>query len=183
MFNHLTAFYKYHSPGGTHKLHADTDKPGRVLTATLTLNEAGIDYQGGRQTFYDGYPLNKVTVCRLEFERPPSVTHGFAVLQEQIEVYQEEYFRSGKKPAVVNQFAGKSGTLTLFLSENLHDVGPLTSGERYVMLNWMTCYPEEEHAYDDKDLNKKIRLREKKKKNAQKKSRRKKKQKTKRTDL
>jgi hypothetical protein len=57
------------------------------------------------------------------------------------------------------------------------------------MLNWMTCYPEEEHAYDDKDLNKKIRAVEKKRSATKKKSSRKKKKrlkrpkKTQRTDL
>lgn len=59
VFNHLTAFYKYH-PGGTHKLHADTDKPGRVLTATITLNEYEQDYEGGRLHLYEGAPKNKV---------------------------------------------------------------------------------------------------------------------------
>mmetsp|Transcript_22744 Transcript_22744/g.68514 ORF Transcript_22744/g.68514 Transcript_22744/m.68514 type:complete len:298 (-) Transcript_22744:153-1046(-) len=151
VFNHLTAFYKYH-PGGTHKLHSDTDKPGRVLTATMTLNEYGKDYEGGRLHVYDGYPKTK----------------------SEIEAYQEKYFRSGDKPAKINEFSGKAGTLALFLSENLHEVTPLTWGERYVMLNWMTCYPEEEHAYDDKDLNKEIRLGLRKRKNSEKSSRRKK---------
>jgi predicted 2-oxoglutarate/Fe(II)-dependent dioxygenase YbiX len=61
VYNHLTAFYKYH-PGATHKLHADTDKPGRVLTATLTLNEAGVDYDGGMLHIYDGFPKTKEAI-------------------------------------------------------------------------------------------------------------------------
>eukprot|EP00037_Helgoeca_nana_P006913 m.63199 g.63199 ORF g.63199 m.63199 type:complete len:227 (-) comp17763_c0_seq2:164-844(-) len=166
VFNHLTAFYKYH-PGGTHKLHADTDKPGRVLTATITLNEYEQDYEGGRLHLYEGAPKNK----------------------DEIETQQRKYYGSGKTPTKLNEFSGKAGTLALFLSENLHEVTPLTSGERYVMLNWMTCYPEEEHAYDDKDLNKKIRAVEKKRSATKKKSSRKKKKrlkrpkKTQRTDL
>ena len=67
------------------------------------------------------------------------------------------HFVANTRPKIINQFQGKAGTLAIFLSENLHEVMPVTRGERFVMLNWMTCWPEEEHAYDHKDLNKKIR--------------------------
>lgn len=65
-------------------------------------------------------------------------------------VLQAAAVEAGSPPPVTNEFAGKSGTLAIFLAENLHEVLPVTRGERFVLLNWMTCWEKDEHAFDDK---------------------------------
>ena len=153
-----------HEPNVSFHTHVDTDQAGRCISTSLALTDDSVDHQGGRLQLHGCYHNEECRFTtmrqfqdyyhvfddeRMHYQNDPNSVDCDQTTQQQHSgtldyYYQKCGWRMWEKdlfPPNV-QVSSKKGTLTLFLSEQVHSVTKIDSGTREVFLLWLNCDAE-----------------------------------------
>lgn len=145
LFLRNTGFFTYR-PGGCHLAHCDTDDPGRVVTIVLGLSDSQ-EYEGGRLTLYDQYAVDRSEASNFQEQMTELIHHPLMRTGTGGYTFYNEIMKDSFNATNSIQLGARE--LVAFLAENVHELQPVTSGTRRVMLQWMTSY---KHLRDPRDV-------------------------------
>ena len=152
-----------HEPNVSFHTHVDTDQAGRCISTSLALTDDSVDHHGGRLQLHGCYHDEECRFTtmrqfqdyyhvfddeRMHYQSDPNSVDCDKTITQQpqgtLDYYQKCGWRTWEKdifPPNV-QVSSKKGTLTMFLSEQVHSVTKIESGTREVFLLWLNCDAE-----------------------------------------
>jgi len=166
----VVSLFRY-GKGGRHSIHADVDVAHRCISASIALSDPQKDFTGGEFHLHSCKKSGRLEKCRMKDKRDLNRLQRDALVCYSMGCFAASVSPDSKDPTVqrlserqCRETGGtwmcsdlgartelfpptatpkqRTGTLTLFSSENLHSVSPVRSGHRYSLFMWIGCEEE-----------------------------------------